>query len=59
MSAKLSNCFPISEFTLSNLAKNPSKKSKKDPAKINSPEYINFPSNAIITEKIPKQDLIM
>ena len=38
ISAKLSNCFPISEFTLSNLAVNPSKKSKKDPAKINSPE---------------------
>ena len=54
ISAKLSNCFPISEFTLSNLDKNPSKKSKKDPPKIKRPEYINFPLNAIIIDKMPQ-----
>ena len=37
ISAKLSNCFPISELTFKSLADSPSKKSRNDPSKTNPP----------------------
>jgi hypothetical protein len=59
MSAKLSNCRPKSLVTLSNLAKNPSKKSKKIPKHTIQKAVTKSSFNKKVTATQPEAKLAM